>query len=266
MIQEISPVNIQGENTRERMESVAASLNPLIKAPLELASGRDLYRHRDIIPDSMAKASPEKQFTPRTAEAFKKIAEIMPDVAPEFLRSPILLENMTRNLTAGLLTQFLPRKPVEGRSAAENFPLFARFQGQPYTDSTEFKENMQQLEREAADESLDRQRQAVKLMEDNKGKPLFEILQKSPKDEKLMRRIVDLYVAQQNGVGYEERQLLSLPVRQRASYVANKLRGLSPEKKGLMIQDLARKRILTEGVYELLPEYLNNEPATQKPQ
>lgn len=256
MIQEISPVNISGENTRERLESVASSLNPLIKAPLELASGRDLYRHRNIIPDSRQKASPEQQYTPRTAEAFKVIANAMPDVAPEFLRSPLLLDNLTRNLTAGLITQFMPRKPIEGRSALENTPLLARFQGLPYTDNTAAKEQLQQLEREAADEQLARHRQAVKLMDDNKGKSLESIVQAAPKDEKLLRHLVDLWVAKENGITSQELPILALPVNQRAIYVLSQINGLDPAAKNQKIMDLARKRILTEGVIQAMGDEL----------
>lgn len=256
MIQEISPVNIQGENTQERLESVAASLNPLLKAPLELASGRDLYRHRTIVPDTMKNASPEEQYTPLTAEAFKKLAVAMPDVAPEFLRSPLVLENLTRNLTAGLLTQFLPRKPVEGRSGIENNPLLSRFQALPYSDNSEFKNQIQELERNAADEQLARHRQAVKLMDANKKAPLDKILDQAPKDEKLMRHIIDLYIAKENGVMAQERQLLALPTKQRAAYIANQIQGLSPEKQNEAILEYARKRILTEDVFQQLPGVL----------
>jgi hypothetical protein len=255
MLQEISPVNISGENARERMESVAASLNPLIKAPLELASGRDLYRHRDIIPESMQKASPEEQFTPRTSEAFKKVANSMPDVAPEFLRSPLLLDNLTRNLTAGLFTQFIPRKPVEGRSGVENTPLLSRFQALPYTDNTATKEQLRQLEREAADEQLSRHRTAVKLLDENKGKQLFELVTPGM-DEKLVNHLVDLWVAKENGVTAQERQILALPVRQRAIYVSTQLSGLDANAKQQKILDLARKRILTEGVLQAMGDEL----------
>jgi len=256
MLQEISPVNIQGNNTRERLESIGASLNPILKAPLELATGRDLYRHRDIIPDQMSKASPEEQYKPGTPEAFKKLAAAMPDVAPEFLRSPLLLENLTRNMTAGLITQFLPRKPIEGRSGLENNPLLSRFQALPFNDNSQFKEEMQGLEREAADQQLKRHREATKLIDDNRGLDLGAIVQKAPKDEKLSRHLADLWVAKQNGITFQERQLLSLPTKQRAAWVAHQLDGLTPEKKQQMILDLARKRILTEGVYRDLAELM----------
>lgn len=249
MIQEISPVNISGENATEKLESVGSGLNPLIKAPLELATGRDLYRHRDIMSDQIKKASPEQQFNDRTPEAFKALAQAMPDASPEFLRSPIILENLTRNLTAGLLTQFLPRKPIEGRKGLENNPLAQRFQSLPYTDNQDFKEQMSKLERDAADEQLIRHRAAVKLMEDNKNKPLQDYAAKAG-DIATLKTLVDLYVAKQNGATAADRQVLALPARQRAMYVLHAIEGLPQEQKNQMILDLSRKRILTETVME----------------
>jgi len=250
MLQEISPVNIQGNTAQERLESIASSLNPVIKAPLELASGRDLYRHRSIIPDSMKNASPEEQYTPATAEVFKKLAQKIPDIAPDVLRSPLMLDNLTRNLTAGLITQFLPRKPIQGRSGFENSPLLSRFQAIPYNDNEKFKEELQELEREAADEQLNRHREATKLIDDNPGKTLSQIVEQSNRDPRLIKHLADLWVAKQNGITSQERQLLSLPARQRAAYVENQLHGLTPDAKTKVLQELARKRILTEAVMQ----------------
>jgi len=258
MLQEISPVNIQGDTAQERMESVASSLNPVIKAPLELATGRDLYRHRDIMSDQLKKASPEQQFTDRTPEAFKKLANLIPDASPEMLRSPIILENLTRNLTAGLLTQFMSRQPVKGRTALENQPLAQRFQSLPITDISEFQKDIQGLERQAADEQLIRHRKATKVLEDNPGKTPEELISKAlpdlnsrqptHEDAKLIRQIVDLYVAKENGATFKDRQVIALPARQRALWVQQQLAGLNGDARDLKIQDLARKRIFTEAV------------------
>jgi len=256
MLEELSPVNIQGDTAQERLESIGASLNPLLKAPLELGSGRDLYRHRSIVPESMKDASPEQQYTPRTSEAFKKMAQAMPQVAPEFLRSPLVLENLTRNLSAGLFTQFLPRKPIEGRSKLENNPLLARFQALPYTDNTEIQNKIDDLRRTAADEQLERHRAALKLLLDNKGQKLEKILEKAPLDERLFNHVIDLYIAKENGITAKESQLLALPVKQRASFISNQIKDLPPEKQQEMLLDFSRKRILTEAVFQEMPDVM----------
>lgn len=252
MMEDISPVNLQGKNFQERLESTATSLNPLIKAPIELASGRDMYRHRDIIPDQMKKASPEQQYTDRTAEVFKSLAKAMPEVAPEVFRSPLMMENLTKNMTAGLITQFLPRKPVEGRSRIENSPLLQRFQGLPVVDREKFDREMAAMERDAADEQLTRHRTALKLLEENKGKDIKEIARASVnqfgQQPKLIRHLVDLWVAEKRGITGEEKQLLSLPAQQRAAYILARIKGVTPEVKHQILEGFASKRILTESV------------------
>lgn len=262
MFQELVPVNIQGDTATEKLESVASGLNPLIKAPFELATGRDLYRHRDIMNERMRKASPELQYTDRTATAFKVLAEKMPDWFPEMTRSPIILENLTKNLTAGLLTQFAQRKPVKGRSGIENNPLLQRFQSLPFVDNTEFKTEMQEMERESADAYLTRYREATKLLNDNDGKPLADFAGQAS-DLKTFRMLVDLYVSRANGATSQDRQVLSLPAEQRAKYVMHQLDGLNPEQKMQAMLDLARKRILTEAVFQEMARQLQDETQTQ---
>lgn len=255
MTEELSPVNIQGNTATERLESIGGSLNPMIKAPLEAATGRDMYRHKNIIPDRMKKASPEQQYTDRTPEVFRKLAETMPDVAPEIFRSPLMLENMLKNVTAGLFTQFLPRKPVKGRSNVENAPLLQRFQAVPYTDSTSFDEKVSKFEREAADDQLNRYRTAQKIFDETpNGTPqaLVKKVVATGGDEKLAERVLDLYVANKAGVTSQERRILNLPVEQRAQYLAKELEGKDAAAKTAMIRSWTQKRILTTGVAEAL--------------
>jgi len=260
----VSPVNIQGKTAQERLESVGAGLNPLVKAPLEAATGRDMYRHKPVVPDPMKKASPEKQYTDRTAEIFKSLAGSMPDVAPEVFRSPLMLENMTKNFTAGLITQFVPRKPVEGRSALENQPLLQRFQAVPYTDSTAFDEKLSKYEREGVDEQLTRYRNAQKILDDNKdAKPgvlVRTAITRHGQDVKLLERVVDLYLAEQRGITSQERRIIALPVEQRAAFINEELKGKSPESKAALIQQYALKRILTERVAASMAQQASPQP------
>lgn len=266
MLQEISPVNIQGETAQERLESVASSLNPVIKMPLELATGRDLYRHRPMMNERLQKASPEEQYTDRTPEPFKKLAQLMPDVAPEVLRSPIILENMTRNLTAGLVTQFMSRKPVKGRGPIENQPLMQRFQSIPIVDNTDFQSELETLERQAADEQLNRHRKALKLIEENPNKSIEAIIElampgkdssnATGDDVKLARHLVDIWVGKQNGANARDRQLMALPARQRALWIQNQIGNLQGEEREQKLIELARKRIYTEAVARELAELM----------
>ena len=268
MIEEITPVNIQGDTFPQRLESVAASLNPIIKAPLEMATGRDMYRHRDIVPDQMQKASPSEQYTDRTAEVFKSLASKMPDVLPEVFHSPIMLESLVRNLSAGLVTQFLPRRPIEGRGDVENAALLQRFQALPYTDQEKFKSEMEALERNAADDQVRRYRNANTFVRENKSMDFDDKIEKAAKtysgDQRQLERIIDLLIAERNGITSQERQVLALPVAQRAQFIFNQMEGLSADKKEELFRNYAIKRILTEGVASELNRLM--QPASAQPQ
>lgn len=253
MAEDVVPISIKGDNLQERMESAASGLHPFIKAPIEIGSGRDLYRHKDIVPDSMKKASPELQYTDRTAKAFVDLANAMPDVAPEVFRSPLMLEKGVQDLTAGLFTQFLPKKPVEGRSAIENNPLLQRFQSLPFTDSTEFDERMKTMEREAADVQLTRFRKADEFLKANKGQSVDAMnakLQALRADPRLVARIIDLMTAEKRGIDQQDRRILNLPVQQRAQFILDELGKSTPEKKAELIREYGQKRILTRDVAE----------------
>jgi hypothetical protein len=143
VLENVSPVNVTGEDAAMRAESVASSLHPILKEFYSLASGRDPFRHRDIVQDRLKKVDPEQQFTDRTPELFKTLADAMPDIAPEVLRSPLVLENIVENFTAGLITQFLPLKePSEDRTGIEANRFLKRFQAVPYTDDPKAREEL----------------------------------------------------------------------------------------------------------------------------
>jgi hypothetical protein len=53
----VSPFNLQGDDTRELSESVISNMTPVFKSYLELSTNRDTFRHTDLIPDSYGKGS-----------------------------------------------------------------------------------------------------------------------------------------------------------------------------------------------------------------
>ena len=99
-------------------------------------------------------------------------------------------------------------------------------------------------------------------MQSNKGKGIREIakdlVQKHGPDEKLMERVVDVWIADQSGINSQDRRILNLPVQQRAQFIANEFKSAAPELRADLIRGYAKKRILTESVAEelikLLPE------------
>ena len=252
-IEDMVPLNISGNTFQERVESVAAGSNPLVKAPAEMAFNRDFFRHKSIVPQWMENSSPEQQYRAYTPDAFIKLADLMPDVAPEVFRSPLMLEKMVSNLTGNMVTQFLPMKnPPKEREGVENFPLLKKFQAVPFTDSTKFDEELKKYKREAADRQLATSRAADEII---KTAPSLEeavkqVVEKHGRDEKLARRVVDLWLAKESGITPQEKQILMLPVEERAKWLAYEFKGASKEKKAELIREYSRKRILTKAVAE----------------
>lgn len=260
VLENISPVNIAGEDAGERAESVASGLHPILKQFYTAASGRDPFRHRDIIGDRLKKVSPERQFTDRTPELFKTLANVMPDIAPEVLRSPLVLENIVENFTAGLITQFLPLKePAGGRTGIEANRFLKRFQAAPYTENAKTKEEIAEYQRQAANEWIDRDRISQESIKNNP--PLDDAvkasIEKGGNDPLLIQRTVDLWQAERSGITSAERQILHLPVEQRGQLIAKRLESMTPDEQGKLLIDYTKKRIITRGVLEVIGETMS---------
>lgn len=135
MIENMSPVNIQGRTLGERAESVFSSTNPALKLPAETLMNRDTFRHRNIVPEYMKKAAPEEQYresTPRGYVAVGKALKV----------SPLQLEHAAEGLTGSAASQFSIREQQPGRSRLGRFPLTKRFvrSGQTAVDESQTQE------------------------------------------------------------------------------------------------------------------------------
>jgi len=171
-LENIMPVSVTGENMEERVESVFSSLNPLFKGPLEFGLNRNMWQHRDTVPEYLKAASPEQQYFNSTPQIFRTIAKEMPDALPESFRSPLMLKQLTGTMTAGLFTQFLPpretnRKPLGVFS--DQSPLFRRFIRSPYVNESETEKQLKAIERTEADRQLEERRAVDQFIEDTKG-------------------------------------------------------------------------------------------------
>ena len=171
-LENIMPVSVTGENMEERVESVFSSLNPLFKGPLEFGLNRNMWQHRDTVPEYLKEASPEQQYFNSTPQIFRTIAKEMPDALPESFRSPLMLKQLTGTMTAGLFTQFLPpretnRKPLGVFS--DQSPLFRRFIRSPYVNESETEKQLKAIERTEADRQLEERRAVDQFIEDTKG-------------------------------------------------------------------------------------------------
>lgn len=239
MAENLSPVNISGKTGRERMESVVGGANPLVKVPYEQLSGRDTFRHRDILPtDDLKRASPGNQFVETTPKLLVNAAHAMPDFAPDNLRSPMLLQNLVEGTTGRALTQFLPRNQPEGRdpaaaSVASN-PLTSRFAGSLYVDRSAEQAELDKVKQGEADIRVEQRRTArqtinelKKLTPEEVSARLTDIAENRPK---LFEAIMS--EAKKNDRDVIDRQLLGLGVKNgaRAQFIVGQLRKMDPEK------------------------------------
>ena len=152
--EDISPIGISGDTGVERLESAMSSLNPVLKTPFEMASARNFYYHTDVIPRRMENYAPEDQKRSTTPEIFVKLGGIIGE-------SPLMLEHLTRNITASGLTQFAPLydlmagnlKIQEGRGIETALPVIKMFSSSSYGGTEEQLERLVTI-REAEGEDL----------------------------------------------------------------------------------------------------------------
>lgn len=116
------------------------SLNPIPQAVSPLAeqmANESFFLQRPIVSKSLEFLPPEQQFTVYTSEAAKAIAQSMPDVAPEWLRSPVRVEALLRGYggsVAGyalemsqVAYQSMPSMPAAPSKAIDDVPIIGTF-------------------------------------------------------------------------------------------------------------------------------------------
>lgn len=115
---------------------------------------------------------------------------------------------------------------------------------------------MDTLQRQAADESLARTRLVDSVLRENKNQPLPVIVRKVVSEGGanpiLIERTIDEWIAKQAGITPQEKQILALPAKERADYLRTQLQNANADQKRVLIENWARKRILTEPVAEEL--------------
>jgi len=239
MLENLSPVNVGGRNARERFESVIGGANPLVKVPFEQVSGRDTFRHRDILPtDDFKRASPENQFTETTPKLMVRAAHAMPSFAPDNLRSPMMLQNLVEGASGRVLTQFLPKNQPEGRdptaAAVAGNPLTARMAGSLYVDRSKEQEQIDTLKRAEADTRVEKKRGAKETISELKTLSAPEVSQRlkdiaTNRPELFEQIITEMNKSERDVI---DRQLLGLGVKNgaRAQFIVGQLRTMQPDK------------------------------------
>jgi len=249
----ISPISFTGKTMGQRIESAAAGLNPLIKVPLEYGTGRDFYRHYNVVPMGLEKASPELQYRKSTPEVYRKIGAITG-------QPPVKLEHALRGATAGLATQFLPPK-IEGRNWMATHPVLRRFvRSHIVNDADEMKAFEEALTRQT-DVRVLRSRSAENLLKLAEGKTPEErakIISEGVRGQpELMEEIKEQMAekAQPMSVWDKRMRMLGIASGERAAFIAARLKQQPDNKaRARMLSDLAGKGLLSKKVMQQLAE------------
>ena len=220
-VAQFSPISMEGNGWGERLESVMSQLNPIVKVPAELATGRNFYFHSDVIPASMEGGNDRRhEYTAGTNEFYKKAASLVPDWGPDELKSPIVLQHASRGFFAGMVEQFVGRKPLEGRSEATGYPLIGpvigRFLRSRYASSTQMDTILDNAE---AQQVSDRNRDAHKadiLVEEfklqDKATVEKELRVIAKEDPVLLDAVERALKQEERGLGFADRRLKRLSV------------------------------------------------------
>lgn len=268
MLESISPLNVQGRNATERLESVVGG--SILAAPYGVVSGRDAFRHRDIVDDYMQDRSPGKQKTETTPKLFVDAARAFPEGAPDFLKSPLRLQHLVEGLGGRALTQFVAKPQPEGRD-----PLAAKLAGNPLTsrfvrplivDRTEERDRIELEKRRSADISADRESEAkatVKRMRTMDAATIEqELATLHARDPKASETLVREIVRQTKDPSDRWVRSLNVEDGARARFIAWRASEMTPAETVEYLQRLYRgpQPALTPRVLEQL-DYLRKNPA-----
>jgi hypothetical protein len=118
MIGSVLPVDVVKDDEFNPSRAIGSVLPPLLKAPLEAATNRNLYFDSDIVPESMQDLPAGEQVRrddPNTEKVESSTSPVAEFLAPLIGGgSPIKAENTLRNFTGSLLTE-KPQDQLGGR-------------------------------------------------------------------------------------------------------------------------------------------------------
>lgn len=241
MLVSILPVNVSGDTIAQRVESGFASMNPAIKAPIEYATGRDMYRHRDTVPMWLDRASPEEQYKPDTPGIYVKLGELTG-------QPPMKIQQLVESMTGGITKQFNPAMP--GRDVpGPDFPMAMFMRSEQVNRDAEWNA-VREAQTKQADEAAKRRREALHEIEriesapaDQKGLMFGEI---SKRDPKLAKRVMEMYKDRARGITPMDDAIESLSPEERAAYIAARMRGMKAADQGRFLMEMGRKGLLTK--------------------
>jgi len=266
-LETMSPINLSGDTTQQRLSSAASGLNPAIRLPIEIAANRNFFTGRETVPRERLAASPELRYTENTPDVYKDVAKSMPDALPEVLRSPANLQQITEGLTGGFVRQFAPPKVSPGNPQEGVSPMLGRFYRSERTDNQQLLEDAEAAERGRADMRIQAQEIASELAEiilsketpEERQKVLIDAVRGGLVTPDVERQLTEEIQDSQRGLTYEDRVIkrsYSVAGGFRAQYYAKKLAEIPAEQRAAYLAEQARKGLLTNDVAEQLSQLI----------
>jgi hypothetical protein len=162
VMENASPINIEGDTMQERGYSVLGSMNPAIKVPAEYITGKSFFMKTDTVPPRLEGEPAEFEADAQTPQIFKTLGALPTKIGLPGM-SPKKLEAAVYGLGGGAVNQLFPREAAEGREAyTEIAPMkrFVRGTGVNYDDLyakdrplAEVVHHMERLKKEAPEEA-----------------------------------------------------------------------------------------------------------------
>jgi hypothetical protein len=243
----LSPVNIQGDTAREKAEAVVGGTNPLIKAPAEWIFNRDMFRHRDVVPQSLKDLPATMQYKRTTPQVYVELGKLTGF-------SPLRIQQATSGISAGLITQFTMGKPSGDRGWYSELPAVKRFVRSDIVGTEAEDARLQEAITANQTDSAIKKQLAEHLYDTVKDEPkeiqraLVARVSREAKDPLLAQTLKQIIIDAGRGLTYQDRQMLRLGVQSgdRAAYIQGALDRLpNDQARQEWIKDLRKKKILT---------------------
>ena len=261
---DISPLGFEREGQFSTQRLIGETLPPPIKAA-GIASGmfrEDPYSGFPIVPRRFQDISPNLQAKPTTSITMQRLAQINPSLSPIRLEKAVpsafgsggraLLDELDRfqgqpQQTATILGS-VKRRFFGAFGGAEEGRDFDRLQ-----ELTAKSKDKQFLEKQEVDELITR-------MINKDVVAARSLLTKSQQDKDYKELVKQTIVDRAANLTTFDRFLKNSPVEARATFIWEKMRLLStPEERLAYLNDLRKKKILTEGVIlEMAVQHVKN--------
>lgn len=248
--EEFMPLNISGDTLSEKLESVGASTNPLIRTPLEYATGRDFFRHRATLPEYIdgvetIELPPELQAKDSTPDFYKNLGAVLN-------QSPLKLEQSADAFGAKIFSQF-------AKTDQRGNVVSRRFKKSPYTELN--REEMKELDEANQAEAID------KFHENTQARTIWEsIREKSPKEQSrymgdlkkegiltktLSDRVKKLKQRDEQNLNARDYKLLDLGIATgaRAESMFKILEEMNEEQRKAQLDEWKKKKVMSKTVY-----------------